>query len=72
MGERRSLKAKIWLDKGKENRKIKRELVENRGKRKETRERERCDVDEKKEEKNRTKFSYRIGCSLRLQTHSIK
>ena len=72
MGERRSLKAKIWPDKGKENRKIKRELVENRGKRKETRERERCDVDEKKEEKNRTKFSYRIGCSLRLQTHSIK
>ena len=39
MGERRSLKAKIWPDKGKENRKIKRELVENRGKRKETRER---------------------------------
>lgn len=25
MGERRSLKAKIWPDKGKENRKIKRE-----------------------------------------------
>ena len=39
MGERRSLKAKIWPDKGKENRKIKRESVENRGKRKETRER---------------------------------
>ena len=51
MGERRSLKAKIWPDKGKENRKIKRELVENRGKRKETRERERCDVDEKKGKK---------------------
>ena len=42
MGERRSMMAKIWPDKGKENRKIKRENrlpVENRGKRKETRER---------------------------------